>query len=96
MVGIRHIKINARDVGEIATGFAAGTPLTFSLKTLNWSAAAFEAAMTANAIVVTTSEQDLACSEFLRVNFIIYLCWFGFVSVCAALHRALETPTRRL
>ena len=76
---------------EIATGFAAGTPLTFSLKTLTLSAAAFEAAMAASAIVVAMSEQDLACSEFLRVKFHdLVVCSFGFVSVCAAIDRTLE------
>ena len=72
-------QIPAKDiVGETATGLAAGTPLTFSLKTLTWSAAAFEAAMVASAIVMATSEQDLACSGFLRVSFMIYLVFDCF------------------
>jgi hypothetical protein len=72
--------VNSGDktLGEITTGLAAGTPLTFSLKTLTWlSAAAFEAAMVTSAIMMATNEQDLACSEFLRVNFMVYLCWIG-------------------
>jgi hypothetical protein len=47
------------------------------------SAAAFEAAMAASAMLAATSEQDLACSEFLRVCFMIWF-WFGFVFVNAA------------
>ena len=42
------------------TGLAAGTPLTVLLKTRTLSAAAFDAAMAASAIVVTTNEQALA------------------------------------
>jgi hypothetical protein len=72
--------VNSGDktLGEITTGLAAGTPLTFSLKTLTWlSAAAFEAAMVTSAIMMATNEQDLACSGFLRVNFMVYLYWIG-------------------
>ena len=50
------------------------------LKTRTLSAAAFEAAMVASAIVAATNEQDLACSRFLRVSFMIWLVfdWFCF------------------
>ncbi|KAF5408750.1 MAG: hypothetical protein Udaeo2_10920 [Candidatus Udaeobacter sp.] len=66
--------VNSGDktLGEIATGLAAGTPLTFSLKTLTWlSAAAFEAAMVTSAIMMATNEQDLARNGFLTVSFMI-------------------------
>jgi hypothetical protein len=75
-------------LGEIATGFAAGTPLTFSLKTLTWSAAAVEAAMATTAIEIAASKQDFACSRFLTVSFIGCFCWINFVLVCAAFDRA--------
>ena len=67
----------------IITGLAAGTPLTVLLKTRTLSAAAFETAMAASAMLAATSEQDLACSEFLQVSFIIWLFCFGFVFVDA-------------
>src|SRR5215510_10408026 len=90
--------VNSGDkmLSEITSGLAAGTPLTLLLKTLTSAPAAFKAAMVTSAMVVATSEQDLACSGFLRVSSIIYLCWFVFVSVGAAIDRALETATREL
>jgi hypothetical protein len=66
------------------------------LKTRTLSAAAFETAMAASAMLTATTEQDLACSEFLRVSFMIWLFCFGFVFVDAAWDHALKTPTRRL
>ena len=71
-------------------GLAEGTPLTLSLKTFRLSAAAVETAMAASAMLAATSEQDLACSEFLRVSFMIWLFCFCFASICAAIDRALE------
>jgi len=47
--------------------------------------------MVASAIVLATSEQALACSEFLRLNFMDLIgVRIVFVSVCAAIARALE------
>ena len=74
-----------KTLSETNTGLAAGTPLTFSLKTLTWSAAPVEAAMLTSATVIATSEQDFACSRFLTVNFIGYLCWIDFVLVARQL-----------
>jgi hypothetical protein len=46
--------------------------------------------MAASAIVVAMNEQALACSEFLRLSFMIWLVFVDFVSVCAAIDRTLE------
>ena len=49
------------------------------------------AAIVASAIVVATNEQAWACSGFLRLNFMDLIgVRIVFVSVCAAIARALE------
>ena len=72
-----------KTLSETTTGLAAGTPVTVSLKTLTFSAAAFEAAMVASATATATAanEQDFACSRFLTVSFIGYLCWIIFLGL---------------
>ena len=80
-----------KTLSVITSGLAAGTPLTILLKTLTLSAAAFEAAMVASAIVVAMNEQALACSGFLRVKFhdLVGVRLILF-SICAAIDRTLE------
>jgi len=51
------------------------------LKTLTFSAAAFEAAMMASATATAANEQDFACSRFLTISFIGYLCWIIFLGL---------------
>ena len=70
-----------KTLSETTTGLAAGTPVTVSLKTLTFSAAAFEAAMVASATATAANEQDFACSRFLTVSFIGYLCWIIFLGL---------------
>jgi hypothetical protein len=83
-----------KTLSVIISGLAAGTPLTLLSNTFTLSASAFETARATSAMLAATTEQDLACSEFLRVSFMIWLFWFCFC--CAVIDRALETPTRRL
>src|SRR5438067_9913143 len=77
-----------KTLSETTTGLAAGTPVTVSLKTLTFSAAAFEAAMVASATATATAanEQDFACSRFLTVSFKV-ICVGLFFWVCAAIDR---------
>jgi hypothetical protein len=59
-------------LSEIITGLAAGTPLTISLKTLKFSAAAVERAMVARAIETLMIAQVFACREVFEVNIMVY------------------------
>src|SRR6476469_4822882 len=79
-----------KTLSVMTSGLASGTPLTVLLKTRTLSAAAFEGAMAARATMDATSEQDLACNEFLRLRFMIWLVFVDFVSVCAAIGHTLE------